>query len=78
MEVDMAPYRTPESPADELTPTCPLCATLDHVARPMTRYLTLRDDLLTTSWHCDHCQASYTFPEPLGDRPVRFGESLLT
>lgn len=73
----MNPYRTPQVFSETQRPNCPLCASLDHVERPMVRHLTLREDLLTTSWHCDHCQASYTFPEPAGERPMRFGESRL-
>lgn len=56
---------------------CPLCANLDHVDRPLVPHLDLRDDLLITRWHCSHCHASYTLPEPVVERPMRFGESRL-
>ncbi|MDX1593336.1 MAG: hypothetical protein R3298_03740 [Gammaproteobacteria bacterium] len=62
---------------DASAPACPLCANLDHVERPMVRHLDLRDDLLVTRWHCDHCQASFTLPEPTPGEGLRFGESRL-
>ena len=77
----MAPPQTlhyvPDDDARSHTPDCPLCASLDHVARPMVPHLDLRHDIRVTRWHCDHCQASYTFPEPSAERPMRFGESRL-
>lgn len=77
----MAPPQTLHYAPDDDTlahdPDCPLCATLDHVSRPLVRHLDLRNDVLVTRWHCDTCQASYTFPEPVVERPMRFGESRL-
>jgi len=73
----MVAYHIPEDLDEKPTPTCPLCASTDHVERPMVRHLALHGNALTTSWHCAHCQASYTFPEPASEQPMRFGESHL-
>ncbi len=77
MPPEQTPHYTPGDDPASHPPVCPLCATLDRVARPMTCHLDLRDDALMTRWHCDHCQAIYTFPEPVADRPARFGEPVL-
>ena len=76
----MAPHQMSHYTPDDdvaMVPACPQCATLDHADRPMVRHLDLRDDLLITRWHCAHCQASYTLPESLPTRTLRFGESRL-
>ncbi len=73
----MAAYYTPDNPIEDHAPTCPSCVSIDHVERPMVRHLALHGDALTTSWHCEHCQASYTFPDQASERPMRFGESRL-
>lgn len=73
----MASDDTARTTGEENVPNCPLCSTLDKVARPLVRHLVLRADELTVNWHCPACQATYHFPEPAVDTPVRFGESLL-
>lgn len=73
----MVAYYTPADPVQEQVPACPFCSSHDHVQRPLVRYLKLLDGALTTSWHCEHCQATYTFPDPASERPMRFGESRL-
>ena len=70
-------HYAPDDDQQSHNPDCPHCNTLDHVARPMVRYLDLRFDTLFTRWHCDHCQASYTLPDPAVEQPMRFGESRL-
>jgi hypothetical protein len=76
-EVTMAPSNPLQNPTENSVPTCPLCATLDHVERPLARHLALRADVLDTSWHCESCQATYHFPDPTSESPMRFGESRL-